>query len=191
VFTTVLNHSVNPEKDFDAIFHIYQHPSTADERITALGCLGATNDLKLVHKILNEFILNPDIVKLQDTVYPIGSIATKNPHKVVVYELLWTWIQENWDRLHEKLSASMSLLGRVLQYCVMFQIGDEFPSKVEAWAAGEGLDEEKKAIRVKQVNDAKRMLDQGLEAMKGATKWSLRDETAVAAWLTTNGFIAS
>jgi hypothetical protein len=164
------------------------NPATADERITALNCLGATNDLNLIHKILNEFILNAEIVKLQDTPFPIASIAVKCPHKEQAYEILWTWVQANWSRLHEKLAATMSLLGRVLQYSIMFQVGDEIAEQVEAWAAGEGLSDADKEIRVKQVKDAKRPLEQGLEALKGSTQWFKRDETAVSNWLTSNGF---
>jgi hypothetical protein len=93
--------------------------------------------------------------------------------------------------LHEKLSSTMSLLGRVLQYTIMYQVGDEFAKKVEEWAAGEGLPEAEKALRIKQVKDAKRPLEQGLENLRSSTQWFTRDESAVADWLSTNGFVSA
>lgn len=65
VFKTVLKHSKTPEADFGAILSIYKSGITADEKISALACIGAVNDLKIAEKILNEIVMDTDIVKLQ------------------------------------------------------------------------------------------------------------------------------
>lgn len=175
VFKTVLNHSENPQADFDAIMAIYNSSESAFERISALSCIGATNSLDIAHHILKNITMNEDIVRLQDCMYPIASLATLCPLKVEVLEILWTWLTKNWKTLYVKLSPTLSLLGRVLSYCIDQNIGFDFSEKVEAWARGDGLSEIEQKERIKEVKAAKRPLDQSLEAMKGATTWFERD----------------
>ncbi|KAI8897127.1 peptidase family M1-domain-containing protein [Globomyces pollinis-pini] len=189
VFKSVLSHSNNPAEDWEAVFNIYKNAATADERIAALGSLGAINDMKIVHRILNEITLDSDIVKLQDTMYPVASIATQCPLKEEALEYLWVWCTSNWPTLFEKLSPSLSLLGRVLSYSVNQNLGEDFAQRVEAWARGDELaTEEEKAVRVKQVTYAQRPLDQSLESLRSASKWNERETANVSQWLLLNGF---
>lgn len=184
VFKTVLNHSKNAEADFESVFKIYKDATAADERIAALGCLGATNDFAIVDRILNKITLDTETVKLQDCMYPVSSLARQCPQKSKVLAILWTWMITNWPLLHKNLSPSLSLLGRIVQAVVAYNIGEDFALKVEAWAKGDELSDEKaKATRAKEIKDVKRPLDQSLEALRGNTKWYEREHAAVSAWL--------
>jgi aminopeptidase N len=127
-----LKHTTNPRSDFDAVKNIYLTTDSVDARLAALSSLGAINNLELVKELL-DMSLNGDLIKTQDITRPLNSLASDNPMKVVVYELLWTWCVKNWDTLHENLSVALSLLGNVLKICVSSQIGDKFIKVVEDW----------------------------------------------------------
>lgn len=188
MFSTALKHRSDPQADFKAVLKISQRSTSIDERLAALGALGATNDISLVHELLNKVALNPELVKAQDIMRPVGSLAALNPHKQQVYNILWKWCTDNWEILHEQLAASLSLLGRVLQACVSSQIGNEFVDKVEAWARGDDLkDAALAAKRVQQLGSCKRPLEQGLERVRGLTRWFERDQAELKKWSSSSG----
>jgi aminopeptidase 2 len=166
------------------VFNLYQKGDSVDARLAALGALGAINDISLVHRILDEITLNQEVVKPQDVMRPVGSLAHLSPFKAQVLEILWKWCIKNWDLLHEQLAASLSLLGRVLQTCISSQTGDEFVQTVEAWVRGDDLKTpEEKAKRTDQLKAAKRPLEQGLEKVKSVTSWIKREDASVKAWV--------
>jgi aminopeptidase 2 len=182
VFKTVLKHTTNPRSDFDAVKNIYLTTDSVDARLAALSSLGAINNLELVKELL-DMSLNGDLIKTQDITRPLNSLASDNPMKVVVYELLWTWCVKNWDTLHENLSVALSLLGNVLKICVSSQIGDKFIKVVEDWASGSDCNSpEGVAKRLDQLLSAKRPLEQGLERVKMMTSWVERDTASVNVW---------
>ncbi|KAJ3333624.1 Aminopeptidase 2 mitochondrial, partial [Kappamyces sp. JEL0680] len=186
VFEAVLKHSQSPSADFDAIMNIYHGATAADEKIAALESLGASNDLELARRLLHDITMNPDIVKLQDSMYPVLSLSTLNPHREQVLAMLWSWITENWPTIFNKLSTTISLLGRVFEHSINMNIGEEFALKVEAWAKGEDCSSaEAKAERLKQIKAIQRPMDQALETIRGNTQWRNR-ESRVSAWLAAN-----
>ena len=191
VFKTVLNHSENAEQDFEAVLTVYKTGSTVDERMAALGAIGATNSLDIAKKILYELTFDENLIKLQDIMYPVSSLAMSNPHKVQVLEMLWNWLQEKWLVLHKRLSPTLSLLSRVVSFSIDSNVGDDIAEKVEKWATGAGLSAEEKALRIKQIKDAQRPLDQSLEKIRMSTKWLKRDDAVVNAWLLTKGYISN
>ena len=186
----MLNHSTNAQEDFDAVLKVYKTGSTVDERMSALGAIGATNSLDIARKVLYELTFDENLIKLQDIMYPVSSLATSNPHKVQVLEMLWVWLQEKWPLLHKRLSPTLSLLSRVVSFSIDSNVGDDIATEVENWATGAGLSETEKALRVKQVKDAQRPLDQSLEKIHMSTKWLTRDDVVVNVWLSTKGYLA-
>jgi aminopeptidase 2 len=179
----VLKHSTQSAKDFDSVLDIYKNAATADEKIAALSCIGASNDMEVCKRVLNEMVLDSELVRLQDTMYPVASLVSDCPHKEQMLEIVWLWVTSNWTILHKKLAGTISLLGRILQFSISQNIGEDFALKVEAWASGKDcVDEKAREERVKQVKDAKRPLEQALEAVRGNTKWYEREKD-VSAWL--------
>ena len=97
VFKIALQQSSTASRDFEFILGIYcNSESTADEKIAALSSLGATNDMAIVDRILNKVTLDSNIVKLQDSPYPVGSLPVLSPMKEKVFPILWTWMITNW-----------------------------------------------------------------------------------------------
>lgn len=190
-YKVVLSTSESPAEDFEAIKAIFKNGDTVDNRLAALGALGAINDLKIASAI-PDMCLDADFVKMQDMMYPLFSLVRSSPFKTEILDLLWNWLVKNWPLLHEKLSPSLSLLGSVVRACVSGNIGDEFPLKVEAWRSGADCETtEAKDLRVKQMKDAARPLDQSLESIRGLTAWINRDKETVQTWLVANQFSAS
>jgi aminopeptidase 2 len=187
-FKSVLKYSQEDSADFEAILNIYKTASTVDEKMAALGTIGATKDLEFTKKIL-ELTLDENVVKLQDTVYPVNSVAVLSPNKVEALEILWNWLVANWSLLHERLAPSLSLLDGVLRSCTAYNLGTDFANKVEAWANGNDCStDEEKALRVEQVKAAKRTLDQSLEMIRANTSWYERDCEQVLHWSTSKTF---
>ena len=170
-------------EDFEAVFNIYQTASTVDQRLAALGALGAVCDLKLVDRIL-QMVLDPNIVKPQDVHYPITSLVKRTPLKKQVLPIMWKWIKANWNDLYERFSASLSLLGRILQTCIEDELGQDFADTVLAWSRGEDCEtDEGKQQRLTQVKVARRPLEQSLERIKSTTAWVDRERDHVSEWI--------
>ncbi|KAJ3274829.1 Aminopeptidase 2 mitochondrial [Terramyces sp. JEL0728] len=186
VFTSVLAHSTSPEDHFKAIFNLYKNGENIDEKMAALSSVGATGDFELAKKLLAN-VLDNSVIKMQDCPYPVASLATFYPRKSEIFEYLWQWLTANWPELHSKLAPTLALLGNVLSSSINFD-DEEFLTKVENWANGEGLSPAAKEERVKQVSICKRAFDQKLEALRGNAKWTAREGSNVANWLVLNGF---
>ena len=191
VFKTVLSHSKTPMKDFEAILALYtSSASTADEKIAALSSVGAVGDMAVIERILAMVLETGGAIKLQDSMYPVVSLASLSPLKEKVLQVLWDWLVKNWPALHKSLSPTLTLLGRIVQACVSSNIGEDFALTVEAWARGDGLGDEAKADQVKKVKNVQRPLDQALEAMRGNTKWYETAKQEVAAFFASAEFAA-
>ncbi|KAI9209573.1 peptidase family M1-domain-containing protein [Polychytrium aggregatum] len=180
-YAVVLSNSTQPEADLEAILNIYKTAPAQDQRLVALGAIGHVPKFELVDRVL-ELTLDQNLVRSQDLHYPIISLCS-GPLKKQVLPYVWDWIVKNWTTLHERLSATMSLMGHVLAAPVGAQIGDEVVKRVEDWASGAGLPEEERSLRVEQVKAASMKLNQTLEHVRSKTKWVERDAESVTAWV--------
>ena len=114
---------------------------------------------------------------------PIVALASESPLQEPVYDILWNWMLKNWSKLYEQLSVSLTLLGRVVNSCISGRIGTAFVVQVENWAQGNGLDEEAKNERLKQIKAVNRPLEQGLETIRSRSKWVQSENASVKAWV--------
>ena len=97
VFKTALSHSTTPMKDFEAVLGLYTaSTSTADEKIAALSSVGAVGDMAVVERILAMVLESGGAIKLQDSMYPVLSLASLSPLKEKVLQVLWDWLVKNW-----------------------------------------------------------------------------------------------
>ena len=132
-------------------------------------------------------VLDPELVKPQDIIYPLGPIGQVSSMKEQKLDMLWNWIVQNWAELHKRYKASLSLLGRVLQAAIGPRIGLDFIEMVESWARGDDLGtNEEKATRQDQLKTARRPLDQSIESVKTYTKWVSRDSEIISKWVQSN-----
>lgn len=186
VFATALKHSKNLKSDFEAVKNIYLTSHSVETKLTALSSLGATKSTLLAHDLLM-FTLESGLVKPQDVIRPIASLVNLNPHKTQILEMLWQWCTENWETLHEQLSATISLLGGVLKTCISSQVGLHFIDEVKAWARGDDCSSpEAKGKRIEQLASSMRLLEQGLERVHGITVWVEKENQYVLKWAHTD-----
>ena len=99
------------EKEYEIILNEYHTAEVADERNTALHCLGRVKDENLMHRTLA--LPFSDQVKSQDFFYPLSGFRT-DTHGI---ELLWTWLQGNWDAIEAKCPAGLTMLSSVVNVC--------------------------------------------------------------------------
>lgn len=183
VFAVSLQYSKDPDVTFDHIMRVFKTDSSIDAKLAALSSIGATNSVKIVEKILETVVLDQEIVKPQDVMRPISSIANLSMMKPIVLDMLWVWFVKNWKVLHKQLATTLTLLGRVLETCVSSRIGDAFVGEVEAWASGGDCGtEEERALRLEETVATKRPLEQALERVRAQTSWVVRDTDGVLEW---------
>ena len=182
----VLKTSSDHFADFDRILNFYKSTSSVDQKLSALASLGSVQSTEILHRLF-EMVLDSEVVKPQDIIYPLGSVGQVGPLKGQKLDMLWNWIIQNWAELHKRYKASLSLLGRVLQSAIGPRIGFEFVETVESWARGDDLGTaEEKAARQDQLKTARRPLDQSIESVKTYTKWVSRDREIIAQWVKSN-----
>jgi aminopeptidase 2 len=186
VFRTALVDGKNIQKNFDFLLDLAKNATNIDEKTTALSLLGVANDLELTRRVLYEIVFDPVIVKPQDIVRCVATIAAYNPNTEAVLGMLWHWYTENFDLLHSKLSSTITLFSRVLEYSVGANVGEDFLAKLQDWSQGKGLDQNQRDQRLKKLKNAQRSLEQSLETIGGNTRWLHRDQQAVRQWLLAN-----
>ncbi|KAI8617332.1 peptidase family M1-domain-containing protein [Chytriomyces sp. MP71] len=174
----------NSDATFDAVLAIYQHPSTAAaEKDAALASLGAVNSLAHVDRILNSFLFDPEMVRAQDFLAPLSALGSLNPCLSVVRPMLAAWFKAKWGTIYDRFADDGRRLGSILSVCVGSSMGRSVIADIEAWIAGEGLDEEGVAQRRKETEGAKRGFDQVLESLRTKTALMERERDNLAAWV--------
>jgi aminopeptidase 2 len=185
-FKSVLKNSSDPITDFDTILNFYKTCTSVDQKLSALASLGTVQNTEILHQLFG-IILDSEVVKPQDIIYPLGPMGQVGALKGQKLDMLWNWIIQNWVELHKRYKASLSLLGRVLQSAIGPRIGFDFIETVESWARGDDLGTaEEKATRQDQLKTARRPLDQSIESVKTYTNWVSRERDAIAQWIKSN-----
>jgi aminopeptidase 2 len=97
------------EKEYEVVLDRFRHAPTSDEKNTALRCLGATEDVRLIQRTLQ--LASSEEVRNQDIYMPLASLRG---HPQGVQER-WNWMKGNWEALVERFPASLGMLGNVIQ----------------------------------------------------------------------------
>jgi aminopeptidase 2 len=181
IFSTVLRNSdkEKAKQVLDVIVDGYKKAETADQKNALLLSMGASPHL--ADKTLS-IALDETVVKPQDIMYPIASLTRENPDAKNVRPQVWQWVQDNFDRLHERLAASLTLLGRVVQFSIEGIVDPAVSEQVKAWTEGSGLSDEEKKKREGQVKGINMMVKQSLETMGANNQWVARDGKVVHDW---------
>ncbi|TPX47347.1 hypothetical protein SeMB42_g03352 [Synchytrium endobioticum] len=172
-FVTYARHSSSKDQ-FDIMLNLYKIIPTPDQKLAALQALGAINSLELVLYLLDEVVLNTEIVRSQDAMYPLAGMSNHNCETAKVRAMIWDWLKRNWDGvIYPRYEPTLSLLGRITQTCIEDRVGVDFAEEVSDWAK----DHPTASIR--------RMLDQSLEKVRSNTAWLERERANVAKWINT------
>lgn len=86
----------------------YKNASSTEMKMRFLGAMCGFRDAGLLLKTLN-FALSDD-VRSQNTFVPVTRIS-ENPYGA---QVLWPWVQKNWNRISDKVGHGNPLLGRVI-----------------------------------------------------------------------------
>lgn len=148
----------------------YRESTSADERNTALRCLGRCEDSALIKRTLE--LLFSGEVKDQDIYMPTAGLRA-HPQGV---EALFNFMTENWDELVKKLPPALSLLGSMVTICTSGFTKPEQLEKVEKFFAD------------RSTNGFDQSLAQSLDAIRSKISWLERDRDDVATWLKENGY---
>ncbi|KAJ5721327.1 uncharacterized protein N7483_009261 [Penicillium malachiteum] len=171
VFTIVLKHG--GLKEYEVVLDRFRHAPTSDEKTTALRCLGAAEDPALIQRTLG--LAMCDEVKNQDIYMPLSGLR----NSAVGIQTRWTWLQENWDLIYQRLPPSLGMLGTVVQlttasFCTQAQ-----------------LDEVKAFFDAKDTKGYDRAVEQSLDAIRAKVSWVERDNKDVESWLDQNKYLQS
>ena len=172
-YSVVLRNSKNIESDFEAILNICKTAKSEEQRLAAWGSIGAVNSLEMVRRILNEIVFDSSLIKAQDVMYPLSSLANDSPILLEARQELWDWFRYNWDKLCVLYAPTASLLARIMQCCTCL-IGDDFITEMENWSNGFGLDKTEQEKRVESLKGINNVFKQTLEKVKGRTGWVKR-----------------
>jgi aminopeptidase 2 len=167
-FRSVLKNSSDPKQDFDAVMSIYKNVDIVmDQRLSALGSLGAINSKEHIEFLLENVALDADLVRPGDVIGLLNGLRTYSPFASESRDALWQWLLKHWDVLFLKFSSSMMLLSHAVSVCFGAFVGEEHISAVEAWC--QGANEETDEAKLKRQDDLKgcqRVLHQTLETVR-------------------------
>jgi aminopeptidase 2 len=111
-------------------------------------------------------------VKEQDIYLPISGLQS-HPESI---EALYNWMQDNWDELARRLSASNRMLRSIVTICTSNFTRENDKARVEKFFS-------------KKSNKGFEMgLAQSLESIQGKAAWLARDRKDVEAWIKENGY---
>ncbi|CAH2350240.1 alanine/arginine aminopeptidase [[Candida] railenensis] len=160
-------------KTFDELFNIYQNPESVEVKISALRSLGRFTQPDLLEKITG-YLLQSDVIKQQDIYIPMQGLRASKEGM----NYLWTWLQENWDKIYEILPPGLSMLGSVVTLAT----------------SGFTKRDQKQAIedffKTKDTKGFNQGLAQSLDVITAKINWSERDSKKVADWLSVNGYVS-
>jgi len=92
---------------------------------------------------------------------------------------LWSWAQENWDTIVNKLPPGLSMLGSVVQIVT------------NGFTTAEAIEEVQEFFKDKSTKGFDQGLAHSLESVKAKANWVERDSKDVRAWLAERGYMKS
>lgn len=159
------------EREYNTVVDTYLHPQNDEEKMVALGSLGAARDIQLVKRTL-DFAFSKD-VRMQD--FFIGLLALRS-HPTGVKEM-WDWAKQNWEKISGTLSQALSMLGDVLKITTSGLATAEYIQDMETY------------FKDKKTKGFDQSLAQSLDSLKSKQKWVERDSSDVHSFLVQNSYL--
>ncbi|KAG9236474.1 peptidase family M1-domain-containing protein [Amylocarpus encephaloides] len=151
--------------EYEVILNTYRESRNADERNTALRCLGRAKDPGLIQRTIA--LPFSGEVKEQDVYLPISALRT-HPEGI---EALYNWMTENFDILEKKFPAGLSMLGSIVGICT-----SSFTSKA-------ALDRIHKFFESRSTKGFDQSLAQASDNIRAKDAWLGRDRQDVKDWV--------
>ncbi|CAH01543.2 M1 family metallopeptidase [Kluyveromyces lactis] len=152
-------------KNYEKLFAIYKNPSSSDEKLSALRCLGRFEDPALMKRTLG-YLFDGTVLN-QDIYIPMGGMRG---HKEGI-KTLWAWTKENWDALHKKFPPSLTMLGSILTVAT------------SGFTSRQAIDEIEDFFKDKSTKGFDQSLAQTLDTITSKANWVDRDREVVVKFL--------
>jgi aminopeptidase N len=163
VYAIVLKYG--DEKVYDAVERIYRETTIVDQKLAALGALGATEDRVLIERAL-DYALSSH-VRSQDVMYVFGTVAANPKGR----RLLWQFVQDHWQELFRRYGEGSFLLSRIVGISCNAFSSEDMAKHIEDF------------FRDKMTDQIRRCVAQSIEKVYNNARWFHRDRGVVSEWL--------
>ena len=155
------------QEEFDQVLGLYQKFTVPDQKLSALGALGASKNLDVIRSAL-ELSKRDDIVRPQDCMYIFRTVGVNAAGRRVC----WEFVQQNWKFFYDRYyRGSISLLSRVVSFSTQEFSKSRDADAVESFFAD------------KDVTSIDRTVQQSLEKIRSNSAWLAVNKDNVAQWL--------
>jgi len=153
--------------EFDQVLGLYQKFTVPDQKLAALGALGASHDAEVIAAAL-ELSKRDDVVRPQDVMYIFRTVGVN----VRGRRLCWEFVKANWQFFYERYyRGSISLLSRVVSFSTQEFTQEADASDVEHFFSS------------KDLTSIDRTVKQSLENIRSNASWLEQNKENVAQWL--------
>ncbi|KID67876.1 Aminopeptidase 2 [Metarhizium brunneum] len=157
-------------EEYDKILNFYRSSTNSDERNTCLRSFGRAKQPELIKRTL-DLLFSPE-VKTQDVYMPVIGLRA---HAEGI-EALYSWMEENWAALYEKLPPTLPMLGSMVNIMT------------SGFTTQKQLERVEKFFGAKNNNGYDQSLAQSIDAIRSKISWLSRDKEDVAGWVKANGY---
>ncbi|RFU34898.1 hypothetical protein B7463_g1494, partial [Scytalidium lignicola] len=169
-FSIVIYHGEMAE--YEAVINEYINNTSVDGKDVGLTALGCVQQPEVILKYL-DFVLAGNVT-LQD-VRVCATALGANPR---ARQLLWKYVQDNWDDLQKRMSKNFSVLERFVKLCLV-----RFSDRAV-------LKEIEDFFGKKDTGGFNRSLSAVIETIRMNVNYRERDEEDIVKWLISNGYMA-
>jgi aminopeptidase 2 len=158
------------QAEFDQVLNLYQKFTVPDQKLSALGALGASRDPSVIRAAL-ELSKRDDIVRPQDCMYIFRTVGVNTAGR----RACWSFVQENWKFFYDRYyRGSISLLSRVVSFSTQEFSTSSDADAIEAFFAD------------KDVSSIDRTVKQSLERVRSNSAWLSLNKDNVNQWLSSH-----
>lgn len=155
-------------EEYESILQLYQKHTIADQKLAALGALGASKDAQVIKSCL-ELSLKEDIVRAQDIIYIYRSSSLNENAR----RSLWKFTKDNWQFFRNRyaVGGGISLLGRIVDNSASGFTSEEDAKDFEQFFSENSLP------------SIARSIEQTLERIRSNKDWLEYSKEDAAKWL--------
>ncbi|XP_062515092.1 puromycin-sensitive aminopeptidase-like [Corticium candelabrum] len=154
------------ENVYESLLNLFHLVDLHEEKMRIAHALGSTCQEKLIERTL-KFAIS-DEIRTQNTISVLISCGGSKLGR----ELLWQFVQKNWQTLHDKYEGGLLFSGLVKSSCDKFASEDK-AKEIEAFFAAH------------PAPGAERAVQQAIERVCLNAAWLARDSNAIESWLQT------
>ena len=157
--------------NYDMLFNIFKNTTNTEEKLTALGALGAFEEPDLIERTIT-YLLDGTVLK-QDVFVPMGTLKT---HKGGILAL-WNWMERDFEKIIETINPGSPVIKHVISACVSGFTSYEAVDKIETFFSDKPSASFDKSIA------------QSLDAVRTKAAWVMRDRSQVENYLKDKGYM--